>query len=81
MVFDEEEQTGSMRSSLRLEEKPGYETERTSDDNLLYTPLVPILEYQKVRPTTKPTTASSKSTLDPKFNKEKPQSRAGDGKE
>lgn len=75
MIFDPEDPPSlSMRSSLRIEEKPSYDTERTSDDNLLYAPLVPILEYQKVRPPTKPAPqVTSKSMMDSKFNKDKMQ--------
>jgi hypothetical protein len=66
-----------MRSSLRLEEKTAFEVEQTADDNLLYAPLVPILEYQKVKPIKlAPPGITSKSMLDSKFNKEKTQTSA-----
>jgi hypothetical protein len=75
MIFDSEEQCQNLRSSLRLEERPSYDAELTADDNLLYAPLVPIVEFQKAKLSSKPAPGSitSKSVVEAKFNKEKAQ--------
>lgn len=63
-----------MRSSMRLEQKPVLEVDQSAEDNLLYSPLVPILEYQKVRPSKPmPPSISAKSMIDSKFNKDRMQ--------
>lgn len=73
-IIDSEEQPQNMRSSMRLEHKPALEAEQATEDNLLYSPLVPILEYQKVRPSKPmPPSITAKSMIDSKFNKDKMQ--------
>lgn len=59
---------------MRLEQKPSLEVEQGAEDNLLYSPLVPILEYQKARPNKPmPPCITTKSMIDSKFNKDKMQ--------